>query len=633
MDTQIPDIEALSAEAIFAALRDRIPRYVPEWTDYNESDPGIALLQLMAVMGEGLSHQMQHLPARLQAKLLSIVGLRPTPALPARAILIFTAAARRAGAVDVPQGAQVAAPGSDGRLLFETEAGVSLVKTPLAMAMVMEGAQITDVTADHESPDTLIQPFGAGATVGSAFLLGFEPDGAGDTPFPGELRFHLFRPPDTNGPPVSSSDPVLVPPVRLIAEYRNDPAQTGWQRLAIVEDETVAFLRAGTIRIEGPDDSVATAERAGDDPLHWIRLRIASGGYGAGQAPRIDALLPNAVAAAQQATERDVFLAEGTGLPDQQHALRRTPVLSGSVEIEDGEGTRWSEVDTLAVAGPQATVFELEPGTGTLRFGDGQSGRIPGAGLELFVRSYRHGGGAKGNVEAGQITQKVSTLEGVDEITNRLPALGGADAQRAEDLARNAPRLSGGGGLLTAEDFAREARRAPQVARAAAIPAFHPDFPALDTPGVVTLLIIPESDDAPPPPPDTELLAAILRSIEPRRPLGLELLATGPRYRRFAVDTTVDVAPGASLSAVQTAISAALDTALSPLRWPFGLDLRPAMLIGAIQNVPGVLGVARFEVAVDGIPVDDPADAVPLARDEAVAPAPHTVFARYGEDR
>src|SRR3546814_8470855 len=57
MRPQIENIEARSAETIFQALRDRIPRYLREWDDYNESDPGIALLQLFAVVGEGRSEE------------------------------------------------------------------------------------------------------------------------------------------------------------------------------------------------------------------------------------------------------------------------------------------------------------------------------------------------------------------------------------------------------------------------------------------------------------------------------------------------------------------------------------------------------------------------------------------------
>src|SRR3546814_18945878 len=94
--------------------------------------------------------------------------------------------------------------------------------------------------------------------------------------------------------------------------------------------------------------------------------------------------------------------------------------------------------------------------------------------------------------------------------------------------------------------------------------------------------------------------------MESRRPVGLELLATGPTYRTISLDATLDDAPTASLTGVQPAIGEALDTALSPLHWQFGLDFRPAMLLGAIQRVDGVLGLARFAAAVDATPAADP---------------------------
>src|SRR3546814_508315 len=91
--------------------------------------------------------------------------------------------------------------------------------------------------------------------------------------------------------------------------------------------------------------------------------------------------------------------------------------------------------------------------------------------------------------------------------------------------------------------------------------------------------------------------------------------------------------PPAGRTGGQTAVGGALASALPPLRWQCGLDVRPVMLLGGIQRVDGVLGVARFAVAVDGTPVDDPAAAVRLARNEVVAPGEHTLFVRYGEDR
>ena len=41
MPLEMPNLDDRTAEQIYLAARERIPLYVPEWTDYNESDPGI----------------------------------------------------------------------------------------------------------------------------------------------------------------------------------------------------------------------------------------------------------------------------------------------------------------------------------------------------------------------------------------------------------------------------------------------------------------------------------------------------------------------------------------------------------------------------------------------------------------
>src|SRR3546814_10097671 len=74
------------------------------------------------------------------------------------------------------------------------------------------------------------------------------------------------------------------------------------------------------------------------------------------------------------------------------------------------------------------------PATGTLRFGDGQNGRIPGAGRALFARSYRHGGGTAGNVAAGEIKSRISTLSGIAGVSNRRAAVGGRSEEHTSEL-------------------------------------------------------------------------------------------------------------------------------------------------------------------------------------------------------
>ena len=39
-------------EQLYQELRRRIPAYAPEWTDHNDSDPGITLMQMFSWLAE-----------------------------------------------------------------------------------------------------------------------------------------------------------------------------------------------------------------------------------------------------------------------------------------------------------------------------------------------------------------------------------------------------------------------------------------------------------------------------------------------------------------------------------------------------------------------------------------------------
>ena len=49
-----PILDNRTFEQLRDELVNRIPVYTPEWTDFNESEPGIALLELFAYLGEAL---------------------------------------------------------------------------------------------------------------------------------------------------------------------------------------------------------------------------------------------------------------------------------------------------------------------------------------------------------------------------------------------------------------------------------------------------------------------------------------------------------------------------------------------------------------------------------------------------
>src|SRR5579864_4672694 len=130
MPLQPPHLDNRTYAQILSDLQFRIPRYTKEWTNYNDSDPGMTLLQLFAWLSDQMRYQMNQVPMRNYVKFLKLLGQELQPALPALARLTFTTSGGTAIASPVPLHAQVTAPATDGGLpiVFETETGLGLIQ-------------------------------------------------------------------------------------------------------------------------------------------------------------------------------------------------------------------------------------------------------------------------------------------------------------------------------------------------------------------------------------------------------------------------------------------------------------------------------------------------------------------------
>jgi predicted phage baseplate assembly protein len=109
-----------------------IPRYAPEWTNHNASDPGITLLELAAWMSDLLIFRLNQVPEKNYVAFLNLLGIKLHAPRAAKALLQFklvdgTAKQR------VPKGSQVSTPqaGDDSTVTFET--GRDLVVTNVAL--------------------------------------------------------------------------------------------------------------------------------------------------------------------------------------------------------------------------------------------------------------------------------------------------------------------------------------------------------------------------------------------------------------------------------------------------------------------------------------------------------------------
>jgi hypothetical protein len=369
--------------------------------------------------------------------------------------------------------------------------------------------------------------------------------------------------------------------------------------------------------------------------LVWLRARLRAVPE---RAPQISLLALNTVGATAAVTVSEEILGDSSGRPDQTFRLRRSPVVldeaTGEPELAVevvtlGTAEPWRVVDDFFGAGPADPVFTLEPATGTLRSGDGVHGRIPVAGGQVVARRYRVGGGAAGNAGPGTVTNLRGALFEVDGVTNHRAAAGGRDAESLDEVRLRAPHdLRTRDRAVTSDDFAELALRTPGVPihRAFALPLTRLDQsvdpPALvpDSPGAVTVVVLPESG-AVRPQPTEDHLRLVCAHLDRRRLITTELYVRGPDYLELsALRAEVTAARDADLRAVHDDVTARLLDYFHPLRggedgrgWPFGRDIFLGAVYRQVLGVPGVRHVRCLEV-VAGQPLeaDDCDDVVPV---------------------
>jgi predicted phage baseplate assembly protein len=671
----LPDInlDDRQFEDLFNEARRRIPAYTPEWTDHNDSDPGITLLQLAAYLQEMIIWRLNRVPQKNYQKFLQLVGLNLLPAAPAHADLTFTLS-KGAVSAAIPTGTQVALGGGSGQpILFETDLPLTAVGLLLVAVQTFDGAQFTLQTDANTAngppgyPALSITP-----QQNAALYLGF------DQAFPpGTHRLTFYVGSGDIPAPVAGGPSALAipaPPVQAYWEYwAGDAAQ--WQRVTLIDDGTQALTVSGAVQFTAPADAqsrqLGLLMKPTDPPLFWLRYRIDQVlGPGYQTPPIVQGVLLNTVPATNAATESEVLLGAANGRPNQTVQLPLFPVLAldpgvtGIIAVDEGEGyVTWTEVDDFNSHGPNDKVYTLDHVTGLVAFGDGTHGKIPrwlsGNGsnrddadlVNIKATSYRWGGGTAGNTGAGTITGLRAAIPFVTGVTNARPSYGGSDEETIAAAQVRAPLvLRTANRAVTPEDFAFLAIETPgaQIARAKAFPLLNPNFRMLRSavdgsaqaevpaPGAVTVVVVPTSTD-PKPMPTDGTLSLVAQWLDQHRLLTAELFVAPPRYRQVSIEASLIAKPTADAGIVETAVLARLKAYFHPLTggsagtgWDFGGTLYFSETYRQILDIPGVslIVTGSLKTYVGGVLQTADTDVV-LQPDELVYSLDHHITVSY----
>ena len=609
-----------------------IPEYAPAWTDHNLHDPGVTLVELVAWLSESLLFQLDRVSAEKLRAFLRHVGVTPLPAGVAETVVAFRQGPGSPTAVHLPSRFQVT--DSARELVFENSVPLAVSPAWIELdaaegtdraVMVREanGARV-DVTAANGAADRWFLPFGGSPHSGDALTIGFR-----DEPLlPGEeLNLHVWTTSWVDDHAESTRvageraawkedcPDALIRGGHYWAETAWDyRAPDDWKPLKVMADETAALSRSGRVVLRGPVVPKTI------DGRHWIRCRLAGGGYDC--PPTLLLVAANAAVVRHAATAPAETLGESRGVPHEEFDLGARPVVAGTTHVRLsvlGADDDWTEVAEWDRTGPDDPHYRLDPERGTITFGDGRRGRVPTATTTITARAFKVGGGPAGDVPAGRLSRLVGAgaLLGV---LQPLPACGGMNAEPLTKAhGRALDMLAGPTRGVTAADLERLACETPGVpiGRVRALPGHHPSLGCLPAPGAVTIVVLPRCGD--PPVPSVALLQEVRRYLERRRLLGSELHVVGPTYVPVTIEATLHAGPEAPRELVSHAATA-LDRFLDPLTggsdgrgWPFGRDVLESEVLAELSRLPGV----RF---VDGLTISGRKGTAPSCGNLALCP-------------
>ncbi|MBD2343789.1 putative baseplate assembly protein [Anabaena subtropica] len=373
----------------------RIPRYCPEWTDHNLSDPGITLIELFAWLTDQMLLRFNQVPRKNYVAFLELLGIRLQPPAPAHTELTFYLSSDLPETYTIPVGIEVSTVRTETTqaITFSTDRPLIISKPRLQY--------ILNAQSVEEIPQSLRERFtSTWDRQSDGYWEGSEQSVFEEEPQPGNC-FYLV---------INSSDPLDGNVIEIIFQGAtatptginpNQPprhweAWDGecWQPVLYqeVDDKTRGFsfyeiaqqggnpAQGAEVRLHLPQiwpETNFTAYRG-----RWLRCVLTpldNNQSGYNRPPRITGLgvrsVGGTVRASQSSLIQDERLGISNGKPGQTFQLQQSPILERReneyiiVIPPGGLPQRWQEVRDFADSGAQNLHYTIDSITGTVQFG------------------------------------------------------------------------------------------------------------------------------------------------------------------------------------------------------------------------------------------------------------------------
>jgi hypothetical protein len=261
-----------------------------------------------------------------------------------------------------------------------------------------------------------------------------------------------------------------------------------------------------------------------------------------------------------------------------------------AIHLEDGDGGFWTPQRDLLSSDDFAEEFVAEvddDGRATLRFGDDQLGRSATPEV-AFTATYRVGNGASGNIGAESLAHVLTADSRVLGVRNPMPARGAVDPESIEHVRQSAPSaFRVPERAVTPQDYAEVAERHRDVQRAAATVRWTGSWRTI-------FLTVDRRGGRP---VDAEFEQELRLHMERYRMAGHDIEIDGPQFVPLEIEMTVCVRPDYFRSDVKAALLGVFGNTIRPDgqrglfhpdKFSFAQPVYLSALYAAAQAVEGV---------------------------------------------
>ncbi len=584
-------LDTIDFDRLVETALSRLPNLAKEWTDYNYSDPGITLVEMLAWVADSQIYSIGRNRLDERMAMARLLGDQPRYAVPARGTLY------PADAISLPfhikKGTRVTGVGA---VVPSVQAAEMVHVWPVAIdaliARSTDGAR--DVTDINAQPGASFAAFGQPPCADAVLDIIIEGQ------FPADdqrlsLGFQLAVESEATAEELSDIEITYV--------EGDDLAP-----VKIACDDTKGLQRSGAMLL---------AFKPHNGTRHVFRIA----NRGSALLPKIRQILPNAVPVIQQ-LKITVDDRTATELPNQTFEIDPAAYFSSDEPTADGvwrlsgdspvcvhvtEGGDRIDFECLAV---NASIDDAQPdqrcftaidtsdgGPIEIGFGNGINGEQPlefaSVAIDLTLSA-----GARGNV-LSSLNWKFAG-QGV-LWRNILPVAGGENPDTvATMLQRMKRKLRDERTLATPAQIEAAAKALPLaygINRASLIEGWQPARKRPDSAATRTLVVSRRDAGS----ETASWLAAIQTALRSRLALGERLFVVAPDWRAMRIKVSARAARGMAAAEIQKAIADELAERLNPdgrygAIWPLSRTVTRMAVEGWLRRLPGIEAIDDVEL-------------------------------------